>query len=103
MNIVDQLRAQAARSAEATQFMARAKSERNQAAGDVGATYQGGTPEMMLEWKAADEIERLRYLLSQYVADETRFNRGDGEPYGSISTDVGIEARQAVLALARRR
>lgn len=48
---------------------------------------------------AATEIERLRYLLSQYVADETRFNRGDGEPYGSISTEVGIQARSAVLAL----
>jgi hypothetical protein len=45
---------------------------------------------------AADEIERLRELLSAYVADETRFNRGEGEPYGSISTETGIRARAAV-------
>ena len=45
---------------------------------------------------AATEIERLRELLSAYVADETRFNRGEGEPYGSITTETGMRARAAV-------
>lgn len=46
--------------------------------------------------EAADEIEGLRGLLSAYVADETRFNRGEGEPYGSITTEIGMRSRAAV-------
>jgi hypothetical protein len=43
-----------------------------------------------------DEDKRLRALLAAYVADEDRFNAGDGEPYGSIATETGIRARAAV-------
>lgn len=45
---------------------------------------------------AADEIERLRDLLRAYVADEDRFNQGQGEAYGSITTETGMRARAAV-------
>lgn len=45
--------------------------------------------------EAADEIRNLRVLLSAYVADETRYNRGEGEPYGSIATETGMRARAA--------
>lgn len=60
MDIVAALRSRAEMSAKAMQLMAQSKSERNQAAGDVGANYDGGTKEQTVEWKAADEIERLR-------------------------------------------
>ena len=49
-----------------------------------------------IEQAMALELECLRGLLSAYVADETRFNRGEGEPYGSISTETGMRARAAV-------
>ena len=42
------------------------------------------------------ELEHLRDLLSAYVADEDRFNKGNGEPYGSISTETGMLARAAL-------
>ena len=54
------------------------------------------SPHYALMREAADEIETLRELLSAYVADETRFNRGEGEPYGSITTETGMRARAAV-------
>lgn len=63
MNLIEQLRESARLSAEATQLLAGAKSRRNQAAGDAGTHYEGGTPEQMIEWKAADEIERLHSVL----------------------------------------
>lgn len=49
-----------------------------------------------LTHEAAAEVKQLRDLLFAYVADENRFNRGQGEPYGSISTETGILARAAV-------
>ena len=45
---------------------------------------------------AQSEIADLKRLLSAYVADETRFNRGEGEPYGSIATETGMRARAAI-------
>jgi hypothetical protein len=55
---------------------------------------------MLFEAKrcAAQErlIGQLQDLLSAYVADETRFNRGEGEPYGSITTETGMRARAAI-------
>lgn len=56
----------------------------------IGFTYETWALE------AADEIDRLRGLLAAYVADEDRFNRGQGEPYGSIPTEIGILARAVV-------
>ena len=49
-----------------------------------------------LHHEAADEIEQLRALLAAYVADENRYNRGNGEAYGSISTETGMRARAAI-------
>ena len=46
----------------------------------------------------ACERDNLRAMLRCYVADEDRFNRGEGEPFGSIPTDLGIAARRAVKA-----
>ena len=71
MDLIERLRQKARSSAEASQMLARAKSERNQAAGDVGANYEGGTPEQMIEWKAANEIERLRYAARGGNAEKT--------------------------------
>jgi len=42
---------------------------------------------------AVAEIELLRNLVRAYVADENRFNRGEGEAYGSITPETGILAR----------
>jgi hypothetical protein len=77
-DIVEQLRQKAHGSAEASQMLARAKSERNKAAGDVGADYEGGTPEQMIEWRAADEIVRLRGLLAddQYIQMRADYAKG---------------------------
>ena len=44
------------------------------------------------------ENEALRALLRAYVQDEDRYNRGEGEPFGSITTETGIAARQAIRA-----
>lgn len=44
----------------------------------------------------AQTIKGLRDLLAAYVADEDRFNKGNGEPYGSISTETGMRARAAL-------
>ncbi len=46
--------------------------------------------------EAANEIELLRGLLAAYVADENRFNKGNGEPYGSITVETGMLARAAI-------
>lgn len=69
MDIVAALRSRAEMSAKAMQLMARSKSERNQAAGDVGAIYDGGTREQTVEWRAAEEIERLRTALTATVSE----------------------------------
>ena len=44
------------------------------------------------------ERDRLRELLRAYVEDETRFLKGEGEPFGSIDTETGAAARQAIKA-----
>lgn len=71
MDIVKALRSRAEMSAKAMQLLALSKSERNQAAGDVGANYDGGTREQTVEWRAANEIERLRDALER-IRTETR-------------------------------
>ena len=43
-----------------------------------------------------NEIIHLRRIVSAYVDDENRFNRGEGEAYGSISTETGMRARAAI-------
>jgi hypothetical protein len=40
-------------------------------------------------------------LLGEYVKDEDRFNAGNGEPFGSISTKTGMLARRAVADLRK--
>lgn len=47
---------------------------------------------------ARAELGILRALLSAYVADENRYNRGEGEPYGTISTELGMRARAAIAS-----
>lgn len=42
------------------------------------------------------ELGVLRALLAAYVADENRYNRGEGEPFGTISTELGMRARAAI-------
>lgn len=60
-DLVTKLRKSAEGTARATQMLADAKSARNQAAeGGDWPSYQGLKPEQTTEWKAADEIERLR-------------------------------------------
>jgi hypothetical protein len=49
----------------------------------------------------AQEIAHLKRLLAWYVHDESRFLRGEGEPSGSISTEVGMMARMATHGVSR--
>ena len=41
------------------------------------------------------EMHLLEEVLAFYVKDEDRYLKGEGEPYGSIPTDVGLKARSA--------
>lgn len=52
--------------------------------------------------QAAPSDRERQYMepLAVYANDEDRYNRGDGEPYGSIPVEVGAIARQARAALA---
>ena len=49
-----------------------------------------------IQQAVAMEFEHLRSIISAYVADENRFNRGEGEAYGSITTETGMRARAVV-------
>lgn len=42
-------------------------------------------------WEA--EMQTRERLLRAYVRDEDRYNRGEGEPFGSIDTETGMLAR----------
>lgn len=59
----ERLRESARGTARASQMIADDKSARNQAAGDVGACYEGLRPEQTCEWQGADEIELLRTVI----------------------------------------
>jgi hypothetical protein len=49
----------------------------------------------------AQEIAHLKRLLAWYVYDESRYLKGEGEPFGSISTEVGMMARIATRGVSR--
>lgn len=102
MDIVAALRSRAEMSAKAMQLLAQSKSERNQAAGDAGANYDGGTREQTVEWRAADEIERLHSIL-----DATHKLITEGACVGFIPTEgtwaERLFANQHNLFEARRR
>ncbi|CAH2606263.1 conserved protein of unknown function (plasmid) [Rhodovastum atsumiense] len=55
-----------------------------------------GWPHVAAEW------ERMQKVLALYASDESRYLCGQGEPYGSITTEAGIKARQHRAALLRR-
>src|SRR5690606_13802832 len=70
-DIVERLREAARSKSEATQLVAKLKSNRNIANGDVGASYDWLAPEETVEWQAAAfikqqdaEITRLRAALA---------------------------------------
>lgn len=44
---------------------------------------------------AVAELHLLEEVCAFYTNDEDKFNRGDGEPFGSIPVEVGMKARQA--------
>ena len=71
MDIVETLRRRAEQNAKVSQMLALDKSNRNKAAGEPDASYDGGIPEQMLEWKAADEITRLRAMLDNFITGHT--------------------------------
>lgn len=52
---------------------------------------------------ARDLLRVVSDLLAAYVADEDRYNRSEGEPFGSIRTDTGMLAREAVRKFATKR
>jgi hypothetical protein len=57
-------------------------------------------PDLMAELRVrVSELEgdkkRLQEALARYADDEDRYNRGEGEPYGSIPIECGFVARQA--------
>lgn len=45
-------------------------------------------------WEA--EMQSRERVLRAYVEDETRFLKGEGEPFGSITTETGILARSLI-------
>lgn len=57
--MVAKLRQAAQDRAKTLQMLSDAKSERNQAAGDVGASYSGPKLEELFEWRVADYIESV--------------------------------------------
>lgn len=52
---------------------------------------------------ARDVLCVVSELLGEYLKDEDRFNRGEGEPFGSITTETGMLARSAVRNFAVRK
>lgn len=66
--IVTRLRMTAQQHARASQMLAADKTVRNRAAGEPDALYLGATQEQTLEWKAADEIQRLRNQVTDLQA-----------------------------------
>lgn len=44
---------------------------------------------------AVAELHLLEEVCAFYANDEDKFNREDGEPFGSIPVEVGMKARQA--------
>jgi hypothetical protein len=50
----------------------------------------------------AQEWELMQEVLAFYANDEDRTLREEGEPYGSIPTEVGIKARQHRASFQRR-
>lgn len=91
MDLIERLRSQANGAAKASQMIADAKSQRNQAAGDVDACYMGVTKERTLEWQAADEIERLESELRIFMdvyADISRIVGRQGSEATSLAMDV---------------
>ena len=72
--IPERLRTAAEGVAKATQMMAEAKSQRNQAAGDVGACYEGLKKEQTAEWQAAAMIERYEAALREIVCNRDNKN-----------------------------
>ncbi len=49
---------------------------------------------------ARDLLRVVSELLGEYVKDEDRYNAGNGEPFGSLSTKTGMLARSAVAQFA---
>lgn len=103
----ERLRESAVRTQAAQQWMADAKSERNRAAGDEGASYSGGTKEMTLEWQAAalltrqqEEIGRLREALKCMVYETTSLSplEDDGSHKCRITKACLARARAALQA-----
>lgn len=50
----------------------------------------------------AREVELMQEVLAFYANDEERYLRENGEPYGSIPSEVGMKARQHRAAFQRR-
>lgn len=49
----------------------------------------------------SQEIAHLKRLLAWYVHDENRYLKGEGEAFGSITTEVGMMARIATQGVSR--
>jgi hypothetical protein len=86
--IPERLRTAAEGVEKATQMMADAKSKRNQAAGDVGANYQGLPKERTAEWQAADMIERYEAALKRIDYYYGLNDCDDMKPSDAIEIDV---------------
>lgn len=95
MDLIERLKSQAEQAAKATQMIADAKSQRNQAAGDVDACYMGVTKERTLEWQAADEIERLRIELEMFMNVYTDISRIVGRQ-GDEGTSLAMDVQNAI-------
>ena len=104
MDLVEQLREDARAESRASEAVARAKSARNQAAGDVGAFYDWMKPEGSSAWQAADEIERLRDALRPFAGESTNY---DGDALDTLvlwapTKEDGMERTTLRLGHLRR-
>jgi hypothetical protein len=82
MDIVEELESHAQSTAKVSKWLATGKMARNEAAGDVGATYAFALPEQTVEGRAAAEIKRLRAVL-----DATHKLVTEGALIGFIPTE----------------
>jgi hypothetical protein len=88
--LIARLQEDARATAKASQMIADAKSSRNQAHGDVDATYLGLKPKEILQWKAAEVLAAQAQEIEQ-MAEEAKERRA--EWYAEKQRAEAAEAR----------
>lgn len=94
MDLIDQLRQEAASESKASKVIADLKSARNRDAGDEGTSYAWALPEQTVSWRAADEIWALRQIVSgvRVMAHSGAFKEYEGEPWLLRVLNIDLES-----------